>query len=198
MMSSSRQFSWQKHPPRMDRKERHWLTDTDSLTLKLKRRCRQFQVIRADQGKAGLHFSEKDAMQLPLHSQVMARNVILCCDGQPVVLGHTITAWNTLRRHWPFFHGLGQNALGLVLFFNPLIIRKPLEYKRLGPHHMLYKLAQKTLLEQGFGLPLPPYLWARRGVFVHQRHKNSRMLVTEIMLPPIYQLAQPQGREGAP
>jgi chorismate-pyruvate lyase len=39
-------------------------------------------------------------------------------------------------------------------------------------------------------MDLPEYLWARRGVFVHQRQKGSRMMVTEIMLPSVYALTE--------
>jgi chorismate-pyruvate lyase len=57
---------------------------------------------------------------------------------------------------------------------------------------MLYQLAQNTLKVNGFDATLPQYLWARRGVFVHQRRKNSRMMVTEIMLPTVYALTELQ------
>lgn len=191
-MSASQQSPWQTCVPRIDKRHQHWLTDTNSLTLKLKRHCTQFKVIRAFQGKNTLHLSEYKAIHLPLTSQVMTRNVILCCDGQPVVIGHTITALDTLKRHWPFFNGLGQKALGLTLFFNPLITRKPFEYTRLACHDMLYQLAQNTLKANGFDAALPQYLWARRGVFIHQRRKNSRMMVTEIMLPTVYALTELQ------
>ena len=192
-MSASQQSPWQTHVPRIDKRQQHWLTDTNSLTLKLKRHCQKFHVIRAFQGKSIVHLSEYKAIKLPLSNQVMSRNVILCCDGQPVVIGHTITALDSLKRHWPFFNGLGQKALGLTLFFNPLIVREPFEYTRLTRHDMLYQLAQKTLIEHGFDATLPQYLWARRGVFTHQRRKNSRMMVTEIMLPSVYALTELQG-----
>ncbi len=189
-MSASQQSPWQTYVPRIDKRHQHWLTDTNSLTLKLKRHCQQFQVLRAFQGKRALHLSEYQAIQRPLARPVMTRDVILCCDGQPVVIGHTITALDALKRHWPFFNALGNKALGLTLFFNPLITRKPFEYTRLARHDMLYQLAQKTLKAQGFQVDLPEYLWARRGVFVHQRQKGSRMMVTEIMLPSVYTLTE--------
>ena len=159
-MSASQQSPWQTYVPRIDKRHQHWLTDTNSLTLKLKRHCQQFKVIRAFQGKRALHLSEYQAIERPLVNPVMTRDVVLCCDGQPVVIGHTITALDTLKRHWPFFNALGNKALGLTLFFNPLITRKPFEYTRLARHDMLYQLAQKTLKAQGFQVDLPEYLWA--------------------------------------
>ncbi len=192
MSAASQQSPWQAYTPRIATTHQHWLTDTGSLTLKLKRHSREFKVIRSFQGKSRLHLSEQRAINLPLNSQVMSRNVILCCDQQPVVIGHTITALNHLKRDWPFFNGLGQNALGLALFFNPLIRRSPLQYTRLCAHDMLYQLAQQTLRAHGFDDTLPPHLWARRGLFRHQRRAHSRMMVTEIMLPAVYQLQEIQ------
>ena len=120
---SASQSPWQSYTPRIEPHHRHWLTDSGSLTLKLKRHCEQFQVIRAFQGSSSLHLSEQAPLQLRLRERIISRNVLLCCDQQPVVFGHTVTALSTLKRHWPFFNSLGQKALGLALFFNPLIER---------------------------------------------------------------------------
>ena len=49
-MSGSQQSPWQTYVPRIEPHHRHWLTDTGSLTLKLKRHSDQFQVIRTFQG----------------------------------------------------------------------------------------------------------------------------------------------------
>ena len=187
-MSASRQSPWQTYVPRIEQHHRHWLTDAGSLTLKLKRHCHDFRVIRTFQAKTALHLSEQAPLQLRLADRVMSRNVILCCDNQPVVFGHTVTALDTLKRHWPFFNGLGQKALGLALFFNPLIQRQAFEFTRLSSHDMLYRLAQEALAQHAFNITLPPHLWARRCIFTHQRQPNSRMMVTEVMLPAIYEL----------
>ena len=193
MSAASQQSPWQICTPRIVKQHKHWLTDTGSLTLKLKRHCQQFSVIRSFQGKSRLHLSEQSQIRLPLSVQIMSRDVILCCDGQPVVIGHTVTSLSRLKRDWPFFNSLGQKALGLALFFNPLITRAPLEFTRLDAQDMLYQLAQTTLKAQGFSDQLPPHLWARRGVFQHKRRVNSRMMVTEIMLPAVYELQKHKG-----
>lgn len=189
-MSASQQSPWQTYVPRIEHHHRHWLTDAGSLTLKLKRHSHDFRVIRTHQAPSALHLSEQAPLQLRLAERVMSRNVILCCDNRPVVFGHTVTALDTLKRHWPFFNGLGQKALGLALFFNPLIQRQAFEFTRLSPHDMLYKLAQDALVQHGFNAQLPAHLWARRCVFTHLRQPDSRMMVTEVMLPTVYALKE--------
>ncbi len=189
-MSASQQSPWQSYVPRIEPQHRHWLTDAGSLTLKLKRHSNEFQVIRTFQAQTALHLSEQAPLQLRLADRVMSRNVILCCDQQPVVFGHTVTALATLKRHWPFFNGLGQKALGLALFFNPLIQRQAFEFTRLSQHDMLYQLAQRALAQHAFSIELPQHLWARRCVFTHLHHPNSKMMVTEVMLPAVYALKE--------
>ena len=191
-MSASQQSPWQNYVPRIESQHRHWLTDAGSLTLKLKRHCHEFKVIRTFQGQSALHLSEATPLKQPLTSHIMSRNVLLCCDNQPVVFGHTVTAVQTLKRHWPFFNSLGQKALGLALFFNPLIQRQAFEFTRLSSHDMLYRLTQDALTQQGFRVNLPKHLWARRCIFTHKNHPDSKMLVTEVMLPTVYELHERQ------
>ena len=99
-MSGSQQSPWQTYVPRIEPHHRHWLTDTGSLTLKLKRHSDQFQIIRTFQGASKLHLSEQSPLQLRLTEQVISRNVLLCCDQHPVVFGPTVTARATLKKHW--------------------------------------------------------------------------------------------------
>lgn len=185
---SASQSPWQSYTPRIEPHHRHWLTDSGSLTLKLKRHCEQFQVIRAFQGSSSLHLSEQAPLQLRLRERIISRNVLLCCDQQPVVFGHTVTALSTLKRHWPFFNSLGQKALGLALFFNPLIERQAFEFTRLSAHDMLYRLTDQSLKAEGFKITLPQHLWARRCLFTHHQYPGSKMMVTEVMLPAVYEL----------
>ena len=122
-MSASQQ-SPGKAIPRIELHHWHWLTDAGSLTLfKLKRHSHEFQVIRTFQAKTALHLSEQAPLQLRLADRVMSRNVILCCDQQPVVFGHTVTALShsNVTGHFSMVWG---KALGLAPFFNPLIQRQ--------------------------------------------------------------------------
>ena len=55
---------------------------------------------------------------------------------------------------------------------------------------MLYQLAQRALAQHTFSIELPQHLWARRCVFTHLHHPNSKMMVTEVMLPAVYALQE--------
>lgn len=132
--------------------------------------------------------SESRNLRMPRARRVLERQVLLLCDAQPTVFAHTVTDVARVSRDWPFFNGLGNRALGVALFANPLIQRIAFEYTRLNAADWLYIATQKALCQSGFASDLPVYLWARRSVFTHSRRPNSRMMVTEVMLPAVYML----------
>ena len=177
---------WQTYVPRIDRAHRHWLTDVGSLTQKLKRHSQVFNVLRQAQQRAPTPLAESHAINMPNRRRTWQREVLLFCDGVPVVYAHTITPLESVSRDWPFFKRLGNQALGVALFANPLIRRAHFEYTRLSERDELYQTTQAAIASHG--LVLPKHIWARRCVFHHSRHKNSRMMVTEVMLPAIYNL----------
>ena len=187
-MSRALHSPWQQHVPRIASIHSHWLTDPGSLTQKLKNHCQCFTVQRINQVSAPLHLSETVAMKLPRTRHVLQRQVLLICNGAPAVFAHTVTPMASVSRDWPFFNQLGNRALGVALFANPLIQRISFEYTRLCAHDALYQMAQTALQQNGHAADLPPHLWARRCVFTHSRRPNSRMMVTEVMLPEVYGL----------
>lgn len=177
---------WQRYVPRINRSHRHWLTDTGSLTRKLKNHSQHFAVELQGQYHAPVSLAEYQAIDIPLAQQVWQRDVLLLCDDVPVVYGHTVTPCERVSRDWPFFNGLGTQALGSALFNDPLIQRAHFEFTRLSPKDELYQqIARATLTH---GINLPPHLWARRCVFHHQRRPHSRIMVSEVMLPALYKL----------
>lgn len=190
MSALSRQSPWRGHLVQVDPARKHWLTDVGSLTLKLKSHSQHFAVIPTFQGPSSARRSLCAAhMHARTGGALITRDVILTCDGHPVVFGHTTTPMFHIKKHWPFFHNLGSKALGLTLFFDPLIKREAFEFTSLKPTDALYQKVQLSLVAHGFGhIALPQRLLARRGVFRHMRHPKSWMLVTEIMLPQVYDL----------
>lgn len=180
---------WQSAVPRIHRPHRHWLTGAGSLTQKLKAHSHTFSVIRIHQKHAPLQQSECANLHLPRGKQILQRQVVLLCDGAPAVFAHTVTDAARVSADWPFFNGLGSRALGVALFANPLIHRLSFEYTRLNAHDTLYLAAAAALRQSGFNDALPPHLWARRCVFTQRRRPNSRMMVTEVMLPAVYTLS---------
>ncbi len=181
---------WQKNILQVQPSQRHWLVDAGSLTLKLKKHCAQFQVTRINQTRAPLQLSEQAPLQRPTGRTILQRQVLLHCDGAPVVFAHTVTSIERVGRDWPFFNALGNKALGLALFSNPLIYRNPFEYAHLKSSDWLYQAAAQALRQSSFPYNLPATLLARRAVFQHEKHANSRMMVTEVMLPSVFLLTR--------
>lgn len=157
---------------------RGWLTDTVSLTKKLTARSKQFRVLRLSQ-KAGRCLADEYAtVGLPRRRCVQERDVLLQCDGQPMVFAHTIVPLSATASDWPFFGGLGERSLGGTLFGDPRVMRGPLQYARLQPQHLLMRRASAALGNGAIEHPL----YARRCLY---RRNNGVLLVTEVFLPAI-------------
>ncbi len=171
---------WHKHvngctaPPEL----RHWLTDRVSLTVKLIAHGEHFRVQRLAQRRALCLADEARAIGLVRPMMVQEREVLLMCDGAPVVYAHTAVPLAADVGDWPFFGSLGDRSLGTTLFGDPLVRRGSLHYARLGAHHPLHARAAAAT----GGVPEKEPLFARRCLF---RRKAGVLLVTEVFLPAV-------------
>jgi chorismate lyase len=164
---------------------REWLTDTMSLTMKLMARSEHFRVRRLRQERGMCLSDEAAVVELPRRSHVQEREVLLQCDGRPVVFAHTIVPLNATTSDWPFFGTLGERSLGTTLFGDPRVIRGKLQYARLRPQHPLVERARAALDGTEFSAPV----FARRCLY---RRRNGVLLVTELFLPAIAELKAPR------
>lgn len=163
---------------------RDWLTDRASLTLKLSAASGNFRVQRLRQQSGVCLADECEAIGLPRPITVQEREVLLRCDDCPVVFAHTVVPLPASAADWPFFGTLGERSLGTTLFGDPRVARGPLQFARLHPAH---PLARRAGLAIGAATP-DDYLYARRCLF---RRKKGLLLVTEVFLPAVTQLAPP-------
>lgn len=163
------------------REMRGWLTDTMSLTMKLVARSEHFRVRRLRQERGFCLADEVAMVELPRRSFVQEREVLLQCDGRPVVFAHTIVPLSATTSDWPFFGTLGERSLGTTLFGDPRVKRGDLQYARLAAQHPLARRASAALGGEDLGAPL----FARRCLY---RRKNGVLLVTELFLPAIAEL----------
>lgn len=76
--------------------------------------------------------------------------------------------------------GLANRPLADILFQDPMIHRRTLEFARIDSRHALWLLAARAL-----GDAPPPQLSARRSTFA--RH-NRVLVVVEVFLPSIAEL----------
>jgi chorismate lyase len=160
---------------------RRWLTDTVSLTVKLRACSRQFGVRRLRQTLGVCLKDERAAIGLARPGQVREREVLLHCDGRPVVYAHTVVPLCATAYDWPFFSSLGERSLGTTLFGDPRVQRGALHYARLRAPH---PLARRASAAAG-GLDLRGPLYARRCLY---RRRKGLLLVTEVFLPAIHAL----------
>ena len=163
---------------------RGWLTDRMSLTVKLIAHSRHFRVHRLRQAHGMCLADEAAAVGLARRAQVRERDVLLECDGVPVVFAHTIVPLRANASDWPFFSSLGERSLGTTLFGDPRVARGALHYARLPARH---PLARRAAAASGIAGGAQP-LYARRCLY---RRKSGLLLVTEVFLPAIMDLRLP-------
>jgi chorismate--pyruvate lyase len=170
-----------------------WLTAGGSLTARLIAHSRAFRVQRLHQRTALCLADEARAIGMTGpgrgRGRVLEREVLLRCDGVPVVFAHTVVPLSDSASDWPLFGGLGERSLGSTLFYDPLVRRGQLEFARLRAGHPLVRRALAALQASGAAgmapLPHPPVYYARRCLY--RRHQGT-LLVTEVFLPPVLSL----------
>jgi chorismate--pyruvate lyase len=182
--ASLRQALWHAHVNRVDAPPllRAWLASGGSLTARLVAHSGAFRVQRLHQRRALCLADEASVLGLPRALQVLEREVLLRCDGTPVVFAHTVVPLSASASDWPLFGGLGERSLGSTLFYDPRVVRGELEFARIRAGHPLMQRACAAL-----GVVDAPVLYARRCLY---RRRRGLLLVTEVFLPPVLALAR--------
>ena len=149
---------------------RGWLTEPGSLTARCQAASRDFRVRLLRYGKA-----RPLADESPGQRNAWVREVILECDGVPVIFAHTTLSTATNGRLTRWLSRLGSRSHGSLLFSWPGFQRGAIEYCRLDARHPLFRRAAAHGEHA-------KYLWARRS-----RHRlgGQQVLVTEVFLPAI-------------
>jgi chorismate--pyruvate lyase len=183
---SLRRARWLAHPDGVHAPAamRDWLTTPGSLTARLIAHSRQFRVQKLRQATNLCLADEAAAVGLARPQRVWEREVLLRCDGQPVVYGHTVVPMSATAQDWPLFSALGERSLGTTLFYDPRVQRGQLEFARIRPGHPL--LARMHAALKGDGVRLEATYYARRCVY---RRRQGLLLVTEVFLPAVLKLA---------
>ncbi len=115
-------------------------------------------------------------LDIAMNTRVYVREVLLKCNGIPVVFAHSVLPYSSLRGDWNRISRLGSRPLGEALFSDHRVQRHPLTYQLLRLDHPLFRSIEQQL-------PLSVRsLWARRSVFSLNRRP---LLVTEVFLPAI-------------
>lgn len=165
---------------------RDWLIDGGSLTAKLTAAASLFRVQRLHQRRGICVADEAALIGLPRPRQVVERDVLLLCDGRPLVYAHTVVPLTATASQWPLFGALGERSLGSTLFGDPCVVRGALQYARLRAGHPLRQRTRAAVA----GGEADGVLFARRCLY---RRKGGLLLVTEVFLPRIALLGLPAG-----
>ena len=163
---------------------RGWLTTGGSLTARLIAHSSAFRVQRLHQRTALCLPDEARTIGMARPGRVWEREVLLRCDGRPVVFAHTVVPMSATAADWPLFNALGERSLGSTLFYDPQVRRGELEFARIRAGHPLMRRARAAL-----GGAEDSILFARRCLY--RRHRGT-LLVTEVFLPAVLELAAPQ------
>jgi chorismate--pyruvate lyase len=158
---------------------RAWLSDTASLTMKLTAVSSQFRIRRLRQEHSLCLADEFEEAGLARRCRVQEREVLLQCDGCPMVFAHTILPLSATASDWPFFGRLGERSLGTTLFGDPRVTRGALQFAHLKAQHPLVRRASAAV----GGIRQP--LYARRCTY---RRNNGVLLVTEVFLPAMHEM----------
>jgi chorismate--pyruvate lyase len=184
--ASLRRARWLAHADgvRADAAMRDWLSTPGSLTARLIAHSRQFRVQKLRQAPNLCLADEAAAIGLARQQRVWEREVLLRCDGRPVVYGHTVVPMSATASDWPLFSALGERSLGTTLFYDPLVQRGQLEFARIRPGHPLLRRVHAAL--KGDGVQSDATYYARRCLY---RRRQGLLLVTEVFLPAVLKLA---------
>jgi chorismate--pyruvate lyase len=170
---------WLVRPPTSPFPYQEWLLDRGSLTSRIRSRCDDFSVRRLRQERGKIATDERKILGLRANCLAVVREVLLYCGATPVVFAHSALNSRYLQGAWRNVATMGSKPLGAALFADARVKRMPLHFKKLTPHHTLYKRACAVVSNP------PPFLWARRSLF---ERAHAPLLVTEVFLPGILEL----------
>lgn len=150
-----------------------WLTDTGSLTARLKQQCQHFAVEVLTEGIYPLSKDEQDKLQLT-ENRGFVREVLLKLDGIPWVFARSVMPQSTLTGEQACLSQLGTNPLGAILFNAPDMKRSDIEIAE-----FISKSPVQTLSSQ-ISSRARLALFGRRSRFLLS---GKALLVSEIFLP---------------
>lgn len=164
-----------------------WLQDTGSLTERLRQCCQHFRV-QLQRTRAQVSLTVDQAAWLGV-DRAYCREVLLLCDNQPWVYASSLYSPAALKAV-PALGGLGERALGELLFEHPKLTRSDFEFAQLtrnqwqqllqeqaelGPASLFSNIPTNTQASASDALP-----WARRSLLAIPQ---AGVLVTELFLP---------------
>jgi chorismate--pyruvate lyase len=149
-----------------------WLFDKSSLTARLLGLCgSHFSVRVISQHYEKIDFSEASTMVLQKAHSALVRQVLLCCDEQPLVYARTVIPVTTIQGAQRRYANMGNRPLGAMLFADRTMQREAVEVSMLPASHEANQYTNSN-----------GPIWGRRSVF---RVSGKPLLVSEYFLPEL-------------
>jgi len=149
-----------------------WLFDASSLTASMIELCGDnFSVRVISQRWQKLDAEERSAMSLKNVRSALVRQVLLCCNNQPLVYARTVIPATTVQGAQRRYANMGSRPLGAMLFADRTMRREAVQVSILQASD---KANQYTDLDEP--------VWGRRSVF---RVAGKPLLVSEYFLPEL-------------
>ena len=150
----------------------NWLQDSGSLTARLRLCCQQFRVQLLNT-RADVPFTASQARRLG-DTHGYCREVLLLCDEQPWIYASSLYSSAALKAV-PALGGLGQQALGELLFDNPQLVRGAFEFAQLTALEFRSRLHSRNRNPlQGCGNPRPMLILSSTLIRNHYRGHGAR------------------------
>lgn len=149
-----------------------WLFDHTSLTARLKRRCRKFEVRLLSQDYQRPAQDEQQILGIRPGRHALIRQVCLYCDGGASVYARTVIPASTLTGRQRIYAKLGTRPLGAMLFADRTMRRDEVMVAE-------FALAELPIAVPGTGQTC----WGRRSIF---RVGGKPLLVSEVFLPAMF------------
>ncbi len=151
-----------------------WLFDASSLTARLIDLCGEdFSVRVISQQWQTLNAEEASAMSLIDVRSALVRQVLLCCEGKPLVYARTVIPVTTIKGAQRRYANMGNRPLGAMLFADRTMRREEVQVAVLPASHEANKYTKTD-----------EAVWGRRSVF---RVAGKPLLVSEYFLPELIQ-----------
>ncbi|MBA3598838.1 MAG: chorismate lyase [Methylibium sp.] len=163
-----------------------WLSAPGSLSAQIARVFGSLTVQRTCQRAGRASRDEALALGLAPGQRVHVREVILRCDGRPLISARTVVEPASLKGPWRALTGLGTRPLAELLFQDAGVRRSPLAYTRINLSSASGRrqaAAWRRATDQHWS---GEELWARRAVYVRRGHA---LLVTEVFAPAVEERA---------
>ncbi|POP43088.1 chorismate lyase [Superficieibacter electus] len=150
---------------------REWLLLEDSMTKRFEQQGKTVTVTLLREAFVGREAITEELTLLPEEPRYWLREIILCADGVPWLVGRTVVPESTLSGPELALQKLGKTPLGRYLFTSSTLTRDFIEVGRSDE------------------------LWGRRS---RLRLNGKPLLLTELFLPasPIYQKEERDGVES--